>query len=160
MKVRLLFCLAIAIVLAGCQTPYQEAGFEGGVTAAPITNDTYRISARGNGYTASSTIQDYALLKAAETTLERGANYFVILSGSDATQQSVGYTPGSSNTTFIGNTAYTTYQPGYQYDIVKPGQDLIIQVVNVPPGKAPPPGAFPAQEVFDNINPRVVRPNR
>lgn len=158
MKLRLLLFCLIAVALAGCQTPYQEPGFDGGVSAAPITNDTYRISARGNQFTEGTTIQDYALLKAAETTLNRGDNYFLILSGSDATQRTTGYVAGTSNTTIVGNTATTTYQPGYQYDIVKPGEDLIIQVVNVPPGSSPPPGAFPAQEVFDNINPRVVRP--
>ena len=58
--------LAMCLVLAGCATKYQEMGFTGGVAAERITADTYRIVARGNGYTGNTTIQDYALLKAAE----------------------------------------------------------------------------------------------
>jgi len=143
--------------LASCQTPYQEPGFTGGVTAQAITDNTYRISARGNGYTAANTIQDYVLLKAAETTLAKGGTHFVIVTSANATQNMVGQTPGMMTTNVIGKTAYTTYTPGVTYDIVKPGQDTIIQVLTIPKGVAPPMGAFPAQEVFDNINPRVKR---
>jgi hypothetical protein len=145
------------LVLASCQTPYQEPGLTGGVTAAPITNDTYRISARGNGYTAANTIQDYVLLKAAETTLSKGGTHFIIVTSANATQQITGQTPGTMQTNVIGNTAYTTYTPGINYDIVKPGQDTIIQILTVPAGATAPNGAFPAQQVFDNINPRVKR---
>jgi hypothetical protein len=154
--------IAIAAVaglclLASCQTPYQEPGLTGGVTASPITNDTYRISARGNGYTAANTIQDYVLLKAAETTLAKGGTHFVVVTSADATRQQIGQTPGMMQTNIIGKTAYTTYTPGITYDIVKPGQDTIIQILTIPNGVTPPMGAFPAQQVFDNINPRVKR---
>src|ERR1700733_5435115 len=47
---------------------YQEMGFTGGVAAQQITADTWRIQSRGNAYTASSTIQDFVLLKAGEKT--------------------------------------------------------------------------------------------
>ena len=146
------------LVLAACQTPYQEPGFTGGVTAAPITNNVYRISARGNAYTSATTIQDYVLLKAAEMTLQAGGTHFLIMGNTDATSRSIQQTSGTMQTNVIGNTAYTTYTPGYSYDVVKPGEDLIIHVITVPSGRKPPPGSFPAQEVFDNINPRVQRP--
>ena len=55
-------------MLAGCSTPYQEMGFTGGVKSQQATADTYRIISRGNSYTSGTTIQDYTLLKAAETT--------------------------------------------------------------------------------------------
>jgi hypothetical protein len=154
---RIIAIIGLCLV-ASCQTQYQEPGLTGGVTAVPITNDTYRISARGNGYTAANTIQDYVLLKAAETTLAKGGTHFLILNSANATQQTVGQTPGMMQTNVIGNTAYSTYTPGITYDIVKPGQDVIIQVINVANGAAVPAGAFPAQQVFDNINPRVIRP--
>jgi hypothetical protein len=35
--------------------------------------DVYRINARGNVYTSADRVQDFALLKAAETTLAAGA---------------------------------------------------------------------------------------
>ena len=54
--------LALCLLLAGCATKYQEMGFTGGVAAEQVTSDTYRIIARGNGYTGNTAIQDYALL--------------------------------------------------------------------------------------------------
>jgi hypothetical protein len=61
------------LIFAGCATKYQEMGFSGGVAAQQITADTFRIVARGNAYTGSTTVQDYVLLKAAETTKAAGA---------------------------------------------------------------------------------------
>ncbi|MGJ8671271.1 MAG: CC0125/CC1285 family lipoprotein [Oceanococcus sp.] len=156
MKTMLLALLA-TLILTGCNTKYGEMGGTGGVAAAAITNDTYRISARGNGYTNSTTIQDYSMLKAAEVTLAAGKSHFAILSGSDATSQSQVQTAGTFNTSFIGNSAFTTYNPGSVYDVVKPGEDLMIRIFTPTPGQAMPSNVFPAQEVFNNINPRVER---
>lgn len=147
----------LLLLPADCQTPYQEMNYSGGVTAAPITNDTYRISSRGNGFTDPATVQDYTLLKAAEVTLQTGNTHFIILDSQDATRRDYGQTAGTFHTSFTGNTAFTTYNPGVQYDIVKPGQDTIIHVGRVAPGQQPPRGAFPTRQVFDNINPRVRR---
>jgi hypothetical protein len=99
------FCF---VALAGCATPYQSMGFMGGVEAHQMTKNTFRIVARGNGYTAGTTIQDYAILKAAETTRQAGGTHFAVISASDAS--SVGHvtTPGQARTSVIGSTAYTT----------------------------------------------------
>tara|TARA_R110002020_G_scaffold161283_3_gene346238 strand:- start:3247 stop:3729 length:483 start_codon:yes stop_codon:yes gene_type:complete len=155
---RLVMVLGAAALLGACSTTYSEMGAMGGVMAAPVTNDTFRISARGNGYTDATTIQDYSLLKAAETTLGAGKSHFQILSGNDVTRTAEVQTPGTFNTNFFGNTAFTTYNPGYSYDVVKPGEDLLIRVFTPARNAALPPNSFPAQEVFDNINPRVTRP--
>ena len=151
--------LSLAGVLAGCQTQYQEMGYTGGVAAMPITSDTYRIVSRGNGYTDPTTVQDYSLLKAAETTLSTGNTHFLLVSGNDATSNTVGQTSGYMQTSVYGNTAYSTYTPGTTYNIVKPGQDLIIKLFNSAKGPVPQ-GAFAAQDVYNNINPRVMRPKK
>lgn len=146
----------LSAMLAGCQTQYQEMGATGGVSAMPITSDTYRIVSRGNGYTDPTTVQDYSLLKAAETTLSTGNTHFLMLSGNDTTRNEVGQTAGYMQTNVYGNTAYSTYTPGMTYNIVKPGQDLIVRLFNS--GKGPvPQGAFAAQDVYNNISPRVIR---
>lgn len=126
----------------------------GGVAAAPVTSDTYRISARGNGYTDATTIQDFVFLKAAETALAAGATHFTILNNRDATQKAYGQTAGSFNN--WGN-GFVTYNPGIGYDIVKPGEDLMVRVWTPKAGEQLPPNTFSAREVFDNINPRVKR---
>jgi hypothetical protein len=49
-----------------------------------MTANTYRITALGNGLTSSSQIEDYTLLKAAETTKQAGATYFAFVGAEDA----------------------------------------------------------------------------
>ena len=48
----------VVLGLVGCSTPYQSMGFSGGVEAQQMTANTYRIVARGNGYTSGTVIQD------------------------------------------------------------------------------------------------------
>ena len=146
--------LAVAI-LGGCATKYLDMGFTGGVTAEPLMTDVYRIVARGNGYTSSDRIQDFVLMKASETTLAAGTAYFVIVDQKDRTNVTVGQTPGVVQTNFVGNTAFTTYTPGATYNVVKPGEALMIRVLRLNPGQAPPPGAWPAQDIANTIGPRL-----
>jgi len=150
------FVVTLCLLLIGCGTKYQEMGFTGGVSAEQITKDTYRIVARGNGNTRSTTIQDYALLKAAETTKDAGATHFVIIGAADATRTDQIVVPGTSTTTFSGNTAYTTRSPGYVDNIIKPGQDVHIRVLKLTPGQQMP-GAYAADEIIQFIGPRVKR---
>ena len=145
--------LAILLCVAGCQTKYQEPGLTGGVSAAPMGGGVYRIAVRGNGYTDTTTVQDYVFLKAAETALQAGSSYFTIISAQDASRSETNQAPGTIQTSIVGNTAYSTYTPGMTIDVFKPGQDVLIRV-----GNQPGPGSFRAQDVFDAINPRVVRP--
>ena len=157
---KILAIVAIVVTaLSACSTKYGAMGFSGGVVAQPIADNVYRIVARGNGYTGSTTIQDYALLKAAETAKAAGYNYFQIISSNNATSTSVGSTPGTSQTSVYGTMAFTTYSPGVSYDIVKPGQDLYVKVFTLGKGEAPPPASFSADQIIANIGPRVERAN-
>ena len=82
MRLPVVFLVVFALtapVLAGCASRYQEMGPTGGVTAAKMTEDVYRVSARGNALTEPTRIQDFVLLKAAETTLAAGRTHFVII---------------------------------------------------------------------------------
>jgi hypothetical protein len=118
------FCIA----LSGCATKYQEMGFTGGVAAQQVTADTWRIQARGNSYTNNATVQDYVLLKAAETSQAAGGTHFQIVSAADASRSATIVTPGTSTTSFVGNQAVTTTTPGSVDTIIKPGQDVYSSV--------------------------------
>ena len=145
--------LVAAVLLAGCSTTYSEMGAMGGVMAAPVTSDVYRISARGNGYTDATTVQDYVLLKAAETTLAAGKSHFEVINGRDATSSVTQQTAGTFGRGMFGG---VSYNPGWNYEVVKPGEDMMIRVYNG--GNSPSANSYNAQEVFNNINPRVKRP--
>lgn len=144
--------LLLIATLGGCGTKYQEMGFSGGVAAEQMTVDTWRISARGNSYTGSSTIQDYVLLKAAETTQAAGATHFALISGADASRSATIVSPGTSTTTFSGNTAFTTTSPAIATTMIKPGQDVYIRVL-----RTPAPGAFSAAEIIQFVGGRIQR---
>src|SRR6516225_5090710 len=111
--------LLLFLVLTACATPYQNMGFMGGVEAQRMTADTYRIVARGNGYTGATTIQDYTMLKAAETTKQAGGTHFAIISAADASRTGTVVTPGQAQTSVVGNMAFTTYSPAMAYNYVK-----------------------------------------
>jgi hypothetical protein len=150
--------LSMLLVLAGCATPYQELGFMGGVEAQRMTADTYRIIARGNAYTRGTDIQDYTLLKAAETTKAAGATHFAIITSANASRAGSFVTPGQAQTSVMGNMAVTTYSPAMVHSYIKPGQDTYIQVFSVPQGQQPPFGAVSAEEVIRYVGTRVRRP--
>lgn len=151
---RLALALSLAVTLAACSTTYGKMGLTGGVEALPVTSDTYRISARGNGFTDATTVQDYVLLKAAETAIGAGQTHFTIVNNRDASSTSYGQTSGSFNNWGGG---FVTYNPGITYDIVKPGEDLMVRVWTPKKGEVLPTNTFNAQEVYTNINPRVKR---
>jgi hypothetical protein len=144
--------ILLTAALFACSTRYQDMGFTGGVAAQQMTADTFRISARGNSYTSTTTVQDYMLLKAAETTKHVGGSHFLIVSSADASRTGYVRTAGQAQTTVVGNTAYTTYSPGSVYSMFKPGQDAYIRVV--PPGT---PGAISADEIIQFVGSRVRR---
>ena len=84
MKTWIVGAIAAALLLSGCATKYQDMGFTGGVAAEQMTKDTFRIKSRGNAYTAGTTVQDYVLLKADETTKANGGTHFILISAADA----------------------------------------------------------------------------
>src|ERR1700730_6148467 len=107
MRITFVFLL---LALTGCATPYQNMGFMGGVEAQRMTADTYWIVARGNGYTGGTAIQDYTVLKAAETTKAAGGTHFAIISASDASRTGTIATPGQIQTSAVGGGgSYSAY---------------------------------------------------
>ncbi|HEV2554939.1 MAG TPA: hypothetical protein VGV17_14375 [Bosea sp. (in: a-proteobacteria)] len=152
---RLLFAVVLGIFLTGCATKYGEMGFSGGVRAEQVTSDIWRVIARGNGYTQSSRVQDFVLLKSAELTLEQGGTHFVIAGSQDQASVGVVTTPGTATVNRIGNTAFVTSTPGYSETVVKPGQDAYVRVIKVAAGQQPPPGAFNAAEIDKIVGGRL-----
>ena len=69
---------AILFLLAGCATPYQERGFSGGYKETKLKKNVFRVSFKGNSFTDKRKASDFALLRCAELTLEKGFRFFVI----------------------------------------------------------------------------------
>ncbi|PCI52570.1 MAG: hypothetical protein COB36_14855 [Alphaproteobacteria bacterium] len=71
----------VLLSLTACATSY-EAGTE----SQQYADDVHRISMRGNHFSDQSEAQEYALLKAAEVTMDSGYRYFVITNAQDKTK--------------------------------------------------------------------------
>jgi len=138
-KLKTTFLLAVACVtifhLAGCATPYQSNGFTGGFSETQLAPDVFRVYFCGNGYTSGERVQDFALLRASELSLQHSFKYFAILEQNNSVKSYSYSTPGEAYTTgsvdIHGNTAtfsgYTTYEPGKTYTFYKPKTGLLIQ---------------------------------
>lgn len=153
---RVLAIFVVAACLAGCATKYQDMGFTGGVAAEQVMADTWRIRARGNAYTGNATIQDYVLLKAAETTQAAAGTHFQIISSADASRASTIVSGGGTTTTVVGNQAFTSGSTAVADTVIRPGQDVYIRVLKLTPGQQAQ-GVFSATEIIQFTGPRVKR---
>lgn len=74
-----IFSIAVfSILVSGCATTYQPLAFSGGYSEFPIDNSTLRVSFEGNGYSNRTTVESYLLYRAAELTVSRGYDWFVL----------------------------------------------------------------------------------
>ncbi|MBL8531400.1 MAG: hypothetical protein JNK94_06675 [Hyphomonadaceae bacterium] len=78
----LILMAAAAAVLGACATatPYQQASANApyGFQEQTIESNRVRINFRGNTLTDRATVETYLLYRAAEVTLERGFDYFIV----------------------------------------------------------------------------------
>jgi hypothetical protein len=148
---------AACLVAAGCGTGYKDMGPSGGVAALQMSADTWRIEARGNGFTNPNLVKDYMLLKAAETTRQHGGTHFVIIEQADASTKSTHYSPGYRQSTLVGHMRYSTYTPATATRVFHPGRDAYIRVIAVAAGQAPPENAQSADEIIKFVGGRIQR---
>jgi hypothetical protein len=62
-----------------CATPYQPKGLTGGFSETRLDTNTFRVDFQDIGFTSRERVEVYLLRRAAELTLERGFDYFVIV---------------------------------------------------------------------------------
>lgn len=69
-----------ALLLAACgtPTPYQPVADGFGYAEQPLETNRYRVTFSGNSLTARETVENYLFYRAAEVTLERGFDYFIV----------------------------------------------------------------------------------
>lgn len=126
-----LFCLTAAL-LNGCVTKYQRQGFSGGYRETMLGTNMFRVVFNGNGYTSPDRIQDFALLRCSELTLNAGYSYFKVLTEDDRPSVSTwtqnGYASTSGHISSSGYfTAETTYTPAATENIIKPRSAYLIR---------------------------------
>ena len=102
----------LAGVLASCASPYKPAGFGGGFSETQLGENVWRVSFRGNGYTAGERAEDFALLRSAELTLSNGFTHFAFANSrvdssmAAVTSPTVSQTSGATTTTSGGGIVF------------------------------------------------------
>ena len=67
------------ISLVGCSSTYQPDGFSGGFSETALGRDFYKVTFNGNGYTSPEKTNDFAMLRAAELSLENGYTHIIVM---------------------------------------------------------------------------------
>ena len=76
-----------SFTLMGCATEYQSSGMTGGYNDQMTGPNTATVEFQGNGFTKSTTTKKFAMRRAAELTLQRGFDYFLIEGGNTSTKE-------------------------------------------------------------------------
>lgn len=115
---------AILLLLSGCATPYQpqKSAYGYGYSETQLAENIFSVRFIGSGADGAPVVSDYALLRAAEVTLEHGYTHFGIVDSKDEIKYSsvtvpatTVYTPnifaGTTTATTSGGGTYIGYEP-------------------------------------------------
>ncbi len=172
---RALALFALAIGLAGCMagTPYKPADDRYGFRETKIEDDRYRVTFAGNNSTSRETVETYLLYRAAELTVDNGADYFRI-ADRDTEAKTEYFGSGVAGSTLLFRRSHQTfggYTRGFAYGLYpvypatpatavpatqyKAFADVILLSGEKPEGDAT---AYDAAEVLKNLGPKIQRP--
>lgn len=159
-----LFAVFLALGLGACvePTPYQPLGPDGGFAQEQIEPNRFRLSFVGNYSTDRATVERYALYRAAEITVQQGADYFVV--ANDQTERDTYYLDDN----FAYGPAwgyrrgyYSGFGVGVGVGRIRPisRYDAILEILTFHGRKpADDPQAYDAREVLASLGPGIQRP--
>lgn len=156
--------LLIALTLAACAaspTPYQVIGQDGGYDEQQLETDRYRVKFEGNTATPREVVEDFALYRAAELTLETGNDHFRVVAKDVepvagtvrgvSPRFGIGIGGGGSN---VGVGLSTFFGGGGRADV------SYVTFLDVVVGKGEKPegdrSAYNAFDVIDRLKPNVI----
>jgi len=160
-----LLMLAGALALAACgtPTPYQPAADGHGYAEQPIESDRYRVTFSGNSLTSRETVENYLLYRAAEMTVERGYDHFVVVDKD--TERSTTYRSTVSG--FGGHHGFHGFHYGHRHgfggfasattwprDRYAAFANIVMREGDKPEDA---PDAYDAREVLKRLAPTVAR---
>ena len=162
-----LFTALIALfVLAACATApvYAPAATTGGAgySETQIENNRYFVTYRASGAADAQLVQDFALLRAAEIALSRGATWFWVDRRTldddprSAGGPSVGVSVGGGN---FGRSSGVGVGVGVSFPLGRRGEQANAATLEIRLGEGPKPdeaNAYDAQAVATNLRPRLA----
>ncbi|WP_020614760.1 CC0125/CC1285 family lipoprotein [Sediminispirochaeta bajacaliforniensis] len=132
MKILFIVIPAHLFLLLGCVTIYKSEGFGGGYTDLPLGQNRYRIEVRGNGFTSKQRVQDIAMVRAADLSLQNDFEYFYVLDSTSDERIRRANVDSYGNVNTITNDYFV----------------MIIEMTHMTDGVS-------AQEIIDAVGPRV-----
>ncbi|MEM8950154.1 MAG: hypothetical protein AAGA21_04045 [Pseudomonadota bacterium] len=153
--------VGLAMALAACAaspTPYQAVGDDGGYADQQLESDRYRVTFEGNDATSRETVEDFALYRAAELTLQTGNDYFRVVSKEvepiigavRGVSPGIGIGIGTGNVGFGLSTALGGGRPDYSYVTYL---DIIVYEGEKPENDRE---AYSAFDVIERLKPAVT----
>ena len=177
--------LAGSAALAGCMTatPYQPATASSrlGFSDEQIESNRFRVSFAGNSLTSRETVERYLLYRAAELTVQRGFDHFILVTRDTETKTDTYRTPGA----YYGPGPWGYWSPSWRFyrgprwgwrsydpfwdDPFWRDRDWDYRTVRqyeamaeIVTGRGPKPStnvrAFDAREVLDRLGPQIRMP--
>lgn len=180
--------LAASTALASCATPtpYQPAvgvgEYRTGYSDQQIEGDRYQINFAGNSLTARETVERYLLFRAAELTLQKGYDNFILVSKDTETKSQTFVDRGWGGNGWGGSwggywrPSWRWYRPRFGWHSYDPffndpffDNDFDTTTINryeasaeIVMGHGPKPAgnvrAFDAHEVVDRLSPSIQMP--
>ena len=139
-KTKTSIAVLLCVVLAGCATPYRPYDGFHGYYDVQLDDNVYMVSFVGNSSTTSDTNINYALLRSAQLTLQKGFHYFTIASGATAKDTQTGYITTYAPTGFVMATPYTATSPSTK--------NIVVMFMQKPKSVV----SYHAQTVFGNLS--------
>ncbi len=160
----LLLVAALLLAACGTPTPYQPVVDGFGYAEQPLESDRYRVSFSGNSLTPRETVENYLLYRAAEVTLEKGFDYFIVAEEDverstqyRTTYSGVGAPFGTFYGTRYGSRFYggglgtATSRPISSYEAYA---NIVLRRGEKP---ADNPEAYDARDLLARLDPTIVR---
>jgi hypothetical protein len=165
----LLFAALLALCACASPTPYQAAVGERGYGFAEqaIETDRVRLSFRGNSLTDRAVVEDYLLFRAAEITLARGADHFVLVErATDERTRTISEGPvrraGFHYSYFSPYYGWSPFHDPFWNDVtlreVTRYEASAEVVFATGPKPSDDPNAYDARDVLATLGPRITRP--
>jgi len=148
MRIGKTIAISLALALCACTSV--------GSKTRMISSNTAIITAGGNAFASGGDVTQAAFKEAAETTVNRGYRYFVVVDSSDTSERGSYVLPGSAQTTGTVSasgaySATTTYTPSQNIDFVKPGQKMVIAMFREGEVDVKTPNLWDAKDVLSTL---------
>ncbi len=158
----------LAVLVAACAvlpTPYQPQDERGyGYREQGVETDRFRITFTGNSYTTREQVENYLLYRAAELTLERDKDYFIVERQDTERKERV---ITSVHHAHYRAFPYTIYGGYWRADRVYAVDSYrlvdryeAVAIVKIYSGEPPEDNvsAYDARDVIKTLEPLIVRP--